>query len=113
MVHSRQDNTDENEKKIEFLLQKYSWKWDVANIGAMLILLIFLYNLYFVNILHYTTLVSHTFSLNEQSRLEDVFDYFFTKTNFNKPFTDVIVLKQIVIFTNELLSKSIHFFQLI
>jgi hypothetical protein len=24
MVHSRQDNTDENEKKIEFLLQKYS-----------------------------------------------------------------------------------------
>lgn len=39
MIYSRQDNTDENELKIENRLKALDWKWDLDNVGALIIIL--------------------------------------------------------------------------
>jgi hypothetical protein len=113
MVYCRQDNTDENERKIEFILQRYSWQWDFANVGAFIIIAVILYKVYALNIQQQLNVINFTLSLNEQSKTPDIFQYYFTKTSFNRVITDVWSLKQITMFINELLSKSIVFFKLI
>ena len=43
MIHCRQDNTRQNELKLETILKRYDWQWDFNNIAAAILVLYFSY----------------------------------------------------------------------
>lgn len=43
MIHCRQDNTDAPTRRLERLIDWYSWKWDFDNMAAAFLILYFVY----------------------------------------------------------------------
>lgn len=119
MVYCRQDNTDENERKIENLLDYYSWKWDFNNIGAFIILAYFAYSCLKLFILQWLqTLPFDFFMLFSTALVDDIYiktliEYSFSLLADNNKIFKFYPFYEINFFMYDILTQFIVKFQVI
>jgi hypothetical protein len=113
MIHCRQDNTEANERKLENLIDYYSWKWDFNNVGAVLVIFYILYSFVKIYFLDHFNLNLFFYSFSEEDFMQELLRYNFQNMANDSKFFKFPPFTRINFFFYHLLSESVIFFKLV
>lgn len=102
MRFSRQDTTHDDELKLENRLNAIKWKWDFQNVGALLIILIFLW---FILKNYFDTVIKDLFYAFYDTERFETLTCFTLKTSFD--YTKILDLPFFIKKTNEIFIETL------